>query len=382
MAQAIVNKLLHLPTVRLKASAATGESALAGAAAELFGLDQAHRPGAAAPRARRGRPGRPPPEKDDDVTIRIATRKSPLAKWQANHVADLLRALEPGLQVELHELMTRGDKILEVPLAQVGGKGLFVKEIEDALLAGQAEIAVHSMKDLPAVLAPGLVVAAVPVREDPRDALCSPRWKTLDKLPQGARVGTSSLRRSAQLKAVRPDLRMEVVRGNVQTRLNKASEGLDAVVLAYAGLRRLGLAEHATQVFSPEEMLPAVAQGALALEARADDAATLARLAKLDDPETRAPGRGRARLPGPHRGRLPGAHRRPRHRGRRPGPPAGAGGLGGRHPRHPRRAARAGGRGAGPGRLALAVELLGHGADEILKEAEGHTVGLGAPVRK
>ena len=164
------------------------------------------------------------------MTIRIATRKSPLAKWQAHHVADLLRAQEPGLVVELHELMTRGDKILEVPLAQVGGKGLFVKEIEDALLAGDAQIAVHSMKDLPAIVAPGLVVAAIPVREDPRDALCSPKWKTLDRLPQGARVGTSSLRRSAQLKAIRPDLQMEVVRGNVQTRLNKASEGLDAVV--------------------------------------------------------------------------------------------------------------------------------------------------------
>jgi hydroxymethylbilane synthase len=221
------------------------------------------------------------------VTIRIATRRSPLAKWQANHVADLLRKNEPGLEVRLHELVTRGDKILEVPLAQVGGKGLFVKEIEDALLAGDAEVAVHSMKDLPAMLADGLVIGAVPEREDPRDALCSPRWKTLSALPNGAKVGTSSLRRSAQLMALRPDLQIEVIRGNVETRLRKASEGLDAVVLAYAGLRRLGLAEHATQVFSPEEMLPAVAQGALALEARGADAATLARLAPLDHPDTR-----------------------------------------------------------------------------------------------
>jgi hydroxymethylbilane synthase len=315
------------------------------------------------------------------VTIRIATRKSPLAKWQANHVADLLRAQEPGLQVELHELMTRGDKILEVPLAQVGGKGLFVKEIEDALLNGDAQIAVHSMKDLPAIVAPGLVVAAVPVREDPRDALCSPRWKTLDRLPQGARVGTSSLRRSAQLKAVRPDLKMEVVRGNVQTRLNKASEALDAVVLAYAGLRRLGLAQHATQVFSPEEMLPAVAQGALALEARADDVATLARLARLDDPETRyrvEAERGfLARIEGgcqvPIAGHATVANGQVHLRalvasvdgtrvirGERRGPVEEARALGD----------------------ALAVELLGHGAGEILKEAEGHTVGLGAPVRK
>jgi hydroxymethylbilane synthase len=219
--------------------------------------------------------------------IRIATRRSPLAKWQANHVAGLLRAREPGLEVRLHELLTKGDKILDVALARVGGKGLFVKEIEDALLAGDAEIAVHSMKDLPAILADGLVVGAVPEREDPRDALCSPKHGTLAKLPKSARVGTSSLRRAAQLMALRPDLRIEVIRGNVETRLRKASEELDAVVLAYAGLRRLGLAKHATQVFSPEEMLPAVAQGALALEARSGDAATLGRLAALDHQETR-----------------------------------------------------------------------------------------------
>lgn len=219
--------------------------------------------------------------------IRIATRRSPLAKWQANHVADLLRAREPGLEVRLHELVTRGDKILEVPLAQVGGKGLFVKEIEDALLTRDAEIAVHSMKDLPAVLAEGLTIGAVPVREDPRDALCSRKARSLAELPRGARVGTASLRRAAQLLAVRPDLAIETIRGNVQTRLNKLDQGLDAVVLAYAGLKRLGLAQYASYVFPPEEMLPAVAQGALALEARADDAATMRRLAVLDDPETR-----------------------------------------------------------------------------------------------
>ena len=219
--------------------------------------------------------------------IRIATRRSPLAKWQANHVAGLLRAREPGLDVQLHELVTKGDKILDVALARVGGKGLFVKEIEDALLAREAQIAVHSMKDLPAVLADGLALGAVPEREDPRDALSSPRWKTWSALPKGAKVGTSSLRRAAQLKVLRPDLEIEMVRGNVETRLRKASEGLDAVVLAYAGLRRLGLAEHATYVFPPEEMLPAVAQGALALEARADDPETMRRLAPLDHAETR-----------------------------------------------------------------------------------------------
>jgi len=220
------------------------------------------------------------------MTVRIATRRSALAKWQANHVASLLRDQEPGLEVRLLELMTRGDKILDVPLAEVGGKGLFVKEIEDALLRGDAEVAVHSMKDLPAELAPGLTIAATPVREDPRDALVS-RGKRLDELPEGARVGTASLRRAAQLRAARPDLRVENIRGNVQTRLRKVEEGFDAVVLAYAGLRRLGLADKVVQVFTVEEMLPAVAQGALAIEARADDPATLRRLAPLDDAATR-----------------------------------------------------------------------------------------------
>jgi hydroxymethylbilane synthase len=164
--------------------------------------------------------------------IRIATRRSPLAKWQAQHVAGLLAAGEPGLDVRLHELVTRGDRILEVPLAEVGGKGLFVKEIEDALLAREAEVAVHSMKDLPAVLAPGLVIGAVPEREDPRDALCARAARSLADLPRGARVGTASLRRAAQLRALRPDLRVETVRGNVETRLRKLGEGLDAVVHA------------------------------------------------------------------------------------------------------------------------------------------------------
>jgi hydroxymethylbilane synthase len=313
--------------------------------------------------------------------IRIATRRSPLAKWQANHVADLLRSKEPGLEVRLHELVTRGDKILDVPLADVGGKGLFVKEIEDALLAGDAEVAVHSMKDLPAVLAPGLVVGAVPVREDPRDALCSPRWKTLDKLPKGAKVGTSSLRRSAQLKAVRPDLDIQMVRGNVETRLRKASEGLDAVVLAYAGLRRLGLDGHATQVFAPEEMLPAVAQGALALEARASDAATLKRLAALEDADTRvrteaergflARIEGGCQVPIAGHATLTGGTVRLRAlvasldgntviRGERSGPRDGARAMG----------------------EALAEDLLARGAAGILRAAAGHAPSLAAPAKK
>jgi hydroxymethylbilane synthase len=312
--------------------------------------------------------------------IRIATRRSPLAKWQANHVRDLLIAREPGLEVALHELMTRGDKILEVPLAEVGGKGLFVKEIEDALLAREAEIAVHSMKDLPALLAPGLVLASVPLREDPRDALCSPRFKTLDKLPKGARVGTSSLRRSAQLKALRPDLRLETVRGNVETRLRKASEELDAVVLAYAGLRRLGLGDRATQVFSPEEMLPAVAQGALALEARSDDAATLKRLAALEDPDSRVrieaergflarieggcqvPIAGHATLEGGQvllRALVASLDGTRIIRAERRGPIAEARAMG----------------------VAVAEELLSRGAAEILKETEGRAPSLAAPKR-
>jgi hydroxymethylbilane synthase len=218
--------------------------------------------------------------------IRIATRRSALARWQANYVASLLRAAEPEQEIQLHEVVTRGDKILDAPLARVGGKGLFVKEIEDALLAGACQIAVHSMKDLPAVLAEGLVIGAVPRREDPRDALCS-RGRRLAELAPGARVGTSSLRRAAQLRALRPDLEMVTVRGNVETRLGKLDQGLDAVVLAYAGLTRLGLSDRATQVFDPGEMLPAVAQGALAIEARAGDDGILRRLATLEDAETR-----------------------------------------------------------------------------------------------
>jgi hydroxymethylbilane synthase len=314
------------------------------------------------------------------MIVRIATRRSPLAKWQANHVASLLRTNEPGLDVRLHEVVTKGDKILDVPLADVGGKGLFVKEIEDALLAGDAEIAVHSMKDLPAVLAGGLVIGAVPVREDPRDALCSPRWKTLENLPKGARVGTSSLRRSAQLKAIRPDLDIQMVRGNVETRLRKASEGLDAVVLAYAGLRRLGLAEHATHVLSADEMLPAVAQGALALEARAADAATMRRLAALEHAETRVrteaergflarieggcqvPIAGHATVEGGTvllRALVASLDGRRIVRGERRGPLAEARRMG----------------------EALAEELLSKGAGEILRECEGKAPGLAAPKR-
>lgn len=211
--------------------------------------------------------------------IRIATRKSPLALWQAEHVSALLRAADPALQVSLVELTTKGDKILDQALSKVGGKDLFVKEIEEALLDGRAEVAVHSLKDMPTVLPEGLVIAAFPPREDPRDALVSPKGYTLETLPQGAKVATSSLRRAAQLLRRRPDLSIMPIRGNVQTRLRRLEEhGFDATVLAYAGLVRLELTEVATEVLEPEVSLPAIGQGILAVETRADSVALVAHL--------------------------------------------------------------------------------------------------------
>lgn len=208
----------------------------------------------------------------------IATRGSALALWQAEHVRARLVAREPSLTVELLTLVTQGDRILDVPLSEVGGKALFVKEIEQALLDGRAQIAVHSMKDVPSELAPGLVLAAVSTREDPRDALVS-RKGTLDELPHGAVVGTSSLRRQCQLLALRPDLQIRMLRGNVPTRVGKLDDGqYDAIVLATAGLARLGLADRITERLSIERSLPAVAQGVLGIETIADDDATIARV--------------------------------------------------------------------------------------------------------
>jgi hydroxymethylbilane synthase len=223
------------------------------------------------------------------MTLRIATRGSMLALWQANHVRDRLMANEPGLEVELVVIKTRGDKIIDRPLAEVGGKGLFVKEIEEALLDGRADIAVHSLKDLPAEVPDALVIAAIPEREDPRDALVLPRGKTggLESLAKGARVGTSSLRRVCQLKAKRPDLVIEPLRGNVDTRIKKLDAGeLDAIVLACAGLRRLGHGDRITQAIDISESLPAIGQGALAIECRGDDEQTRHRLTALDHPPT------------------------------------------------------------------------------------------------
>jgi hydroxymethylbilane synthase len=205
------------------------------------------------------------------TTLTIGTRGSALALWQAEHVAGRLRELSPGLRVELQIIKTKGDKITDVPLAKVGGKGLFVKELEQALLAGEVDLAVHSIKDLPAELPQGLALTAMPEREDPRDAVVS-RAGPLDELPPGAVVGTSSLRRSCQLLNLHPGLRVKTLRGNVDTRLRKLDEGqYDAVLLAAAGLGRLGLAERITELLSPQQMIPAVGQGALGIETRAED---------------------------------------------------------------------------------------------------------------
>jgi hydroxymethylbilane synthase len=207
------------------------------------------------------------------MQLRIGTRGSALALWQAEWVRSQLRAAHPGLTVELVTIKTQGDKILDVPLAKVGGKGLFVKEIEEALLEGRVDLAVHSMKDMPAELLAGLHVAAMPLREDPRDVLIMREGSGFADLPPGARVGTSSLRRAAQLLHLRADLKIETLRGNLDTRLRKLeTQGFHAVVLAAAGIKRMGLSHLITQYLEPELMLPAVGQGALGIEARIEDA--------------------------------------------------------------------------------------------------------------
>ncbi len=209
---------------------------------------------------------------EKESKIRIATRGSKLALWQANHVKAVLERENPGLEVELLVLKTKGDKILDVALAKVGGKGLFVKEIEEALLDGRAEIAVHSMKDVPTDLPAELELAATDVREDVRDALFTREANGLDDLPQGAKVGTSSLRRQAQLLHRRPDLEIVSIRGNVETRLRKLQdENLDAVVLAAAGVKRLGYADRVTEYLPVEVSLPATCQGSLGIQIRRDD---------------------------------------------------------------------------------------------------------------
>jgi hydroxymethylbilane synthase len=218
-----------------------------------------------------------------------ATRRSALALAQCRAFVARLREADGSLELVELQVVTSGDKIQDRPLADIGGKGLFVKEIEEALLDGRADLAVHSIKDVPGVVPPGLALACVPAREDPRDALVAPRHRTLDALPKGARVGTSSLRRLVSLKAARPDLDVVPMRGNVDTRLRKVDAGeCDAIVLARAGLVRIGLGARATEILSPDVSLPAVGQGALGIECRAGDAEIAARLAPLHDRVTGA----------------------------------------------------------------------------------------------
>ncbi len=220
--------------------------------------------------------------------LRIGTRRSPLAVWQAEHVKTLLEQAHPGVECILRRIVTEGDRIRDLPLSRFGGKGLFVKEIEHALLRGEIDLAVHSMKDLPSELPPGLMLGAVPRREDPRDGLiCREPFRGLEDLPAGARIGTSSLRRGSQLRFHRGDLVPVPARGNVETRLRKLSEGLfDGIVLAVAGLKRLGEAGRITQILDPGVCLPAVGQGALAVEVRQDDREVRERLLPLHDPST------------------------------------------------------------------------------------------------
>lgn len=220
-------------------------------------------------------------------TLKIATRQSPLALWQAEYIRARLQELHPDLMVELVKFVTQGDKILDTPLAKIGGKGLFVKELEAALLDGRADLAVHSMKDVPMALPEGLTLAVICEREDPLDAFVSNQFEKFADLPQGAKVGTSSLRRKSQILKQRPDLQIIDLRGNVGTRLGKLDDGqYDAIILASAGLKRLGLSERIRHCLTPDISLPAVGQGALGLECRAADSEVLALIQPLLHQET------------------------------------------------------------------------------------------------
>jgi hydroxymethylbilane synthase len=221
------------------------------------------------------------------ANLRIGSRGSQLALWQANHVAGLLR--QQGHSVEIEIIKTTGDKIQDVALAKVGTKGMFTKEIEEALTDGRVDLAVHSLKDVPTELEPRFTVAAIMKREDPRDAFISVKYTRLEELPRFAKVGTSSLRRQCQLKGLRPDLEVIPLRGNVDTRLRKLESGeYDAIILASAGVKRLGLEQHVRSRIEPEIMCPAAGQGALAIETRSDDSQLLKHLGFLDDAGTRS----------------------------------------------------------------------------------------------
>ncbi|MDY3306618.1 hydroxymethylbilane synthase [Psychrobacter sanguinis] len=221
-------------------------------------------------------------------TLNIATRKSPLAMWQAEHIKSRLESLYPELEVNLVTMVTQGDKILDTPLAKIGGKGLFVKELEQALYDGRADIAVHSLKDVPMQLPEGLILGTYCKRETPTDAFVSNTYDKLEDLPEGAVVGTASLRRQCQIKAFRPDLQIKSLRGNVQTRLSKLDAGeYDAIILATSGIKRVELSERIKQEIDIDISLPAVGQGALAIECRSDDEAVLELLKPLNDGQAR-----------------------------------------------------------------------------------------------
>ena len=223
------------------------------------------------------------------MNLIFATRPSALARWQTAHVIGLLQAAHPGLACSENVITTKGDRVLDRPLPEIGGKGLFTSELENALLAGEVDAAVHSLKDLPVEDSPGLVVAAIPEREAAHDVLVASNGYTLANLPEGARVGTCSLRRTAQLLALRPDLTVLPLRGNVDSRVRKVMNGeYDAIILAQAGLTRLGLQAHISEIFALNLMLPAPGQGALAVQCRADDAETRKLLAAIHDPFTAA----------------------------------------------------------------------------------------------
>ena len=225
--------------------------------------------------------------------IVIGTRSSKLALWQAGFVAECLKEEYPGLEVEMKLMTTKGDKILDAPLAKIGGKGLFTKELEQEMLEGGIDLAVHSLKDMPTEVPEGLVIAAITKRADPGDAVVSLKYGHFEDLPQGAKVGTSSLRRKAQLLHARPDLNIQDLRGNVNTRLRKLEEeNFDAIVLAVAGLTRLGFKDRIAEVMPREIMLPAVGQGALAIEARGDDAEILETISFLNDEDMVACAKG------------------------------------------------------------------------------------------
>lgn len=217
-------------------------------------------------------------------TLRIATRKSPLALWQAEHVAERLRRLHDGLDVSLVKMTTAGDRFLDAPLSTAGGKGLFIKELEQALLDGRADLAVHSMKDVTVDLPEGLCISVLLDREDPRDVLVAAPGTTLENLPQGARLGTSSLRRQCQVRARRPDLQVENLRGNVGTRLDKLERGdFDAIILAAAGVKRLGVDDRVSSYIPPDVLIPAVGQGVIGIETRRNDPDVTALIEPLND---------------------------------------------------------------------------------------------------